>query len=491
MYASRDQLNQFLRSSLQNTIDFRKNYSPYPIVLDWEKSIHPGDLPVYSGSASDSLALCHYYPQLAYSRTNTAKVQIINIHHQDFQQVSGRIRRRALVRNSLFPYRDNQDRFIIPWAPLFAKWTPVRKINHPAFQTLQRQVLYVKDEGSDSIALYGNKARKYEFSFPFCLQTGAQNLVTFGSLSSNHCLFTALTAACANLGSCFGKAEPKALLNLYPQVFYPHILDKLKCLLALGAGIRFLHNDLELAYSILANQAREHFSPDDDFAYCEPGGSNPLTTLAHVNAVFELHEQLLDGTSPLREPPDYIYVPLGSGGTCMGLVLGCYLLGWRTKVVGTTSQDKSAWKRALIFGDPTRPFLVQNGIRLLEHTLELLAAFDLKHQAPPILDAGTILERHFTFDNTIWKPAYGIASERTKALMQRFSDGRTLTLDQTFSGKSFTTLMNHVQAGKLTGKKVLFWNTHQRFDFMSFPKIRDVALDLLPVDLQNYIAHCS
>lgn len=84
-----DRIDRFLQDSLKNTIDFRvlserinKGENPYTIIPDREQIIHPGDLPVYSGSASDSLALTRYYPQLAYSRKNPAKVQIINIHQQ-------------------------------------------------------------------------------------------------------------------------------------------------------------------------------------------------------------------------------------------------------------------------------------------------------------------------------------------------------------------------------------------------------------------------
>lgn len=489
-----DHIDHFLQTSLKNTIDFKSlpdlqdtEKKLYPINLDHEKRIHPGDLPIYSGSSADTLALTRYYPQLAYSRNNPAKIQIINIHHQDFPNLHTRLTNRAVVHDSVFPFIDIPQRFIVPWAPLFAKWTPIKTLKHQLFDTLKEQVVYVKDEGSDSVALFGNKARKYEFSFPFCLQTGAKSLVTFGSLSSNHCVFTALTAACAQLGKCFNGNDPKVLVNLYPQRFYPHIIHKLKYLLALGTGIRFLPNDMEVAYSILANQTREKFSQDDDLAYCEPGGSNPLTTLSHVNAIFELNEQIADGSSVLHEPPDFIYAPLGSGGTCMGLVFGCHLLGWKTKVVGTTSQDKSLWTRTLVFGNPTRPFLVQNAARLLRKTIDLFAFLELPGSAMSRLDPDTILEKHFCFDNNTWKPAYGIPSDRTSAVIDQFSDGRKLTLDATFSGKSFTTLLDHIQDSRLAGKKVLFWNTHQRFDFMAHKKVKDTDLSLLPVELQDYL----
>ena len=491
----KDEAERYLTGALANSVDFftPENRLPpernfYPLVPDQKTIIGPGDLPVYTGSAADTLPLIRRYPQLAYAKNNPAKVQIINIYHQDFPALSARLRHRAVMHNSVFPFVDNSERFILPWAPLFAKMSPVQKLSHKLFKSLKGHVLYVKDEGSDSIALFGNKARKYEFGFPFCLQTRARSLVLFGSLASNHCLYTSLTAACSNLGPRFNLPDPQVLVNLYPQRIHSQIIQKLQYLLALGARIRFLDNDREVAGSILANQAREHFSPDDDLAYFEPGGSNPLTTLSHVNAVFELNEQIKNKTSPLQAPPDYIFVPLGSGGTCMGLVLGCYLLGWETKVVGTTSQDKAIWKRALVFGNPAKPFLVQHAARLLKKTLDLLAFLDLPSPVFLNNDPWEILKKHFRYDNTAWLPAYGIPSAKTKALITLFAAESRLVLDPTFSGKSFTTLLDYVVSGQLAQKKVLFWNTDQRFDYMSCPKVRDADLALLPDNLQHYLS---
>src|SRR5256885_1804915 len=49
------------------------------------------------------------------------------------------------------------------------------------------------------------------------------------------------------------------------------------------------------------------------------GGSTPLGTLGHVNAALELAEQVAAGALP---EPAAVVVPLGSGGTAAGLLLG-------------------------------------------------------------------------------------------------------------------------------------------------------------------------
>lgn len=468
--------------------DFAAGKAGFSPRLPQDACIQPGELSTQVGQGDERLSITRYFPQLDYARENSARVQIINIYHEDFPGIAEKIGDTPSVHNSLFPLKADPDRFMIPWVPLFPKLTPVFKLEHgwAGFETAES--IYIKDEGSSRVALFGNKARKYEFAFPFCMQSRAKKILTFGSLGSNHCIYTSLVAACTRLGERFGREEPEVLANLYPQQYHPAILKKLRYLLALGARVRFLDGDFQVGMQILANRFREYFSPSDDLAYYEPGGTNPLTTLSHINAICELNDQIEQGAVPLRKPPDYIFVPLGSGGTSVGLALGCHLLGWDTIVVGTTSQDKSIWERTIVNGRPGQPFLVQNAIGLLERTIELLRFFNISDAAWSRLTAESVLAKNFLYDNATWKPAYGIPSEKTKALISAMRDLNGVELDSTFSGKSFTTLVDYAEKGILKGKSVLFWNTHQRYDFMAHEKVRRMDLKLLPGNLTDYLS---
>ena len=66
------------------------------------------------------------------------------------------------------------------------------------------------------------------------------------------------------------------------------------------------------------------------------GGACPVGVLGSVNAALELAEQVARGEAPR---PDVVLVPLGSGGTAAGLVVGFGLAGWDVTVaaVGVTS----------------------------------------------------------------------------------------------------------------------------------------------------------
>jgi D-cysteine desulfhydrase len=491
----KDAISGIVSEVMENRIDFLTSaedlatgqaaFSPR---LPSKDRIQPGELPVQEGQGAERLAVTRYFPQLDYSRGNTAKVQIINIYHEDFPRLAEAIGNAPAIHSSLFPMMSDPDRFIIPWVPLFPKFTPVYKLEHGWAGSATAGSIYVKDEGSSHLALFGNKARKYEFAFPLCMQSRAKKILTFGSLGSNHCIYTSLAAACTRLGKRFGREEPEVLVNLYPQQYHPSILNKLRYLLALGTRVRFLDSDFQVGMHILANRFREYCSPSDDLAYYEPGGSNALTTLSHINAVFELNEQIQQGAVPFSEPPDYIFVSLGSGGTSVGLALGCHLLGWNTIVVGTTSQDKSVWERTIVNGRPGQPFLVQNAISLLERTIELLRLFDISDTAWSRLEAESVLSKNFMYDNETWKPAYGIPSNKTKALISAMQEQNGVELDSTFSGKSFTTLVGYAEKGILKGKSVLFWNTHQRYDYMSHEKVQAVDLKLLPGNLTDYLS---
>ena len=53
--------------------------------------------------------------------------------------------------------------------------------------------------------------------------------------------------------------------------------------------------------------------------FIQPDGSSPIGIAGYINAGFELKEQIDVGLLP---EPDRIYVPLGSMGTTIGLMLG-------------------------------------------------------------------------------------------------------------------------------------------------------------------------
>ena len=70
--------------------------------------------------------------------------------------------------------------------------------------------------------------------------------------------------------------------------------------------------------------------------YLPAGGSNAFGTLAYVDVALEIAEQVASGDLP---EPATIVVPVGSGGTVTGLMLGLRMAGLDTDVLGVVVND--------------------------------------------------------------------------------------------------------------------------------------------------------
>ena len=159
--------------------------------------------------------------------------------------------------------------------------------------------------------------------------------------------------------------------------------------------LRFLEGDAEVGLSILMAKVKPFILEESAEAYVPPGGSSPLTVLGHVEALMELAEAVENGACSLEAAPDYIFVPLGSGATAVGLALGCHLLGWPTKVVVTCSQDKSWPARLVVNQDIDTPFLVANAQSLLDKALEWLSRMGLVPECRQTCFGRDLLRRGF------------------------------------------------------------------------------------------------
>jgi len=169
-------------------------------------------------------------------------------------------------------------------------------------------------------------------------------------------------------------------------------------------------------------------------AWVPAGGSVALGALGHVNAALELVAQLRRDALPL---PSTIVVPLGSGGTVAGMLVGFALAGATTRVVGVR----------------VVPGIVANRwhvLRLARQTRRLLS--QLAGGPLPALDA-TRLE----IEQGAYGGAYGRETDdgRKAASALRSSGGPRL--DGTYSAKALGVAM--ARARRAPDEDVLFWLT--------------------------------
>ncbi|MGN6333395.1 MAG: 1-aminocyclopropane-1-carboxylate deaminase/D-cysteine desulfhydrase [Motilibacteraceae bacterium] len=179
-----------------------------------------------------------------------------------------------------------------------------------------------KRDDLTGVLLGGNKVRKLELLLHDAQQQGADVVVTYGALQSNHC---ALTAALA------GRIGARAVLCLRGRRPERPTGNVLLEQLA-GAEQRFdagPHSPADrtawlaaVADELRAAGARPYVVPY--------GGSSPLGALGYALAGQELQAQL----DAARLEPAFVAVTSSSGGTQAGLVLA-RALGWlRVPVVG-------------------------------------------------------------------------------------------------------------------------------------------------------------
>jgi 1-aminocyclopropane-1-carboxylate deaminase/D-cysteine desulfhydrase-like pyridoxal-dependent ACC family enzyme len=159
------------------------------------------------------------------------------------------------------------------------------------------------------------------------------------------------------------------------------------------------------------------------------GASTPLGALAFVLAIAELAEQMA--------PPDVIIHATSSGGTQAGLIAGCRLLGWPTRVIGISADESSA--------------AIQAHLRAL-----LTGIADLINVDPVTLQRGMPIE----VDDRFVGSGYGVPTDASREAIELAARTEALFLDPTYTAKAMAALIAYVRQQRFTeGQTVLFWHT--------------------------------
>jgi len=252
----------------------------------------------------------------------------------------------------------------------------------------------IKRDDVNGLGAGGNKLRKLEFLLGQAVEQGADTIITFGALQTNHGRQTA--AACAKLG--------------------------LRCELVLTAKVPMTGEAYERSGNVVLDHmfgANVHVCADaeetvevyesvnHDRAVTLPvGGSNGLGTLGYVAAAVELvgqlHERGIDNAT--------IVVPQGSGATAAGIALGTELLGWPGTVhAASVSHAKED---------------AQNELR------------QLADDAAELLEAETPKLAHVTVTDDTIGPGYGVPTQDMWHVLKLFAQTEGVILDPVYTGKA-------------------------------------------------------
>lgn len=303
---------------------------------------------------------------------------------------------------------------VVSFAPLPS---PLEELSGLRAALQARPRLLVKRDDAIAFAFGGNKVRKMQLVAAEARACGADTLITTGGIQSNHARVTA--AAAARMGmKCI------LVVNGAPPSHFTAnaLLDRL-----LGAEVRYVAGREERTAAM--ERAAEEVRRDGGTPFVIPlGASTPLGAAAFVAALGELATQI--------EAPDVIIHSTSSGGTQAGLVAGCSLAGWRTRVIGVSADETSA--------------ALQRDIRTLLAGVAGLLGFDRDRFASAPVEV----------DDRFVGEGYGVPTAASREALALSAQTGALFLDPTYTAKAMAGLIARIRASEFDHQAtVVFWHT--------------------------------
>jgi D-cysteine desulfhydrase len=311
----------------------------------------------------------------------------------------------------------------LPRLPFVEVPTPVEPLR---LAGVPEGALWVKRDDVTCPIYGGNKPRKLEFVLGAAAASRSRRLVTTGGLGTHHGLATALLARSQGMATT---------IVLVPQPVTGHVRQQLEAMWAAGAELvpaRGVASAVPQVLRVLARSALRGERP----RLVPTGGTSALGDIGFVSAACELADQMEAGALP---EPREVYVPVGSGGTLSGLVLGARLAGLRTRFVGVVVTD-------ILPPSPARL------ARLAAATLRRL-----RHHAPS-LPALRIAPEDFTLTSRQLGAGYGAPTEAAAAAASA-ARAAGLRLEPVYTSKCLAEALQRLREGSAE-TPLLFWHTY-------------------------------
>ena len=320
----------------------------------------------------------------------------------------------------------------LPYVSLGQFPTPVGKLEQVGCEIGVEQ-LYIKRDDLSGIVYGGNKVRKLEFLLGDALRRKSREVITMGYAGSNHALATAIYARQLCL---------KCTSVLLPQVNAQYVRRNLLASLHAGAELVPCANFASLICRLNLANLRSLMRARRFPKFIPAGGSNALGIVGYVNAALELREQIQAGLIP---EPDFIYVALGSTGTCVGLTLGLKVGGLKAQVIAVRVIEKmhANEKRML---------------SLIRKSNRLLCRYDSS------FPQYSFTRKDFCIRHDCMGEGYAHFTQKGVAAACLMQEKAGIPMNGAYSAKAFSALMDDAQAGTLRGKVALFWNTYNSRD---------------------------
>lgn len=274
--------------------------------------------------------------------------------------------------------------------------------------------LWIKRDDLAGELLGGNKVRALEFLLGGV--RAGDHVITLGARGSTHVLATVI---------CAQELGARVSVYRWPQEMNAEAQR-------VARRIETLADYAPRSSNIAAAYLRAMGARLRGGHWIAAGGSTPLGVLGAVNAGLELAEQVSAGILPA---PRRIVVPLGSGGTAAGLLLGTHAAGLTAEIVAVRVVPRVVANRRRVLA------LARAAARLIE-----------RHGAERLEPA----ERALRVVHDYYGGAYGRVSERGALASERCARHSSAVVDSTYSAKALAAAIDLATADRAP---TLFWLT--------------------------------
>lgn len=275
--------------------------------------------------------------------------------------------------------------------------------------------IWVKRDDLNAPLCGGNKVRSLEFLLGGL--TRGDTVVTVGGAGSTHVLSTAIHAARIGVETT--------------GIRWRHDMNPIAEQISQKTGEMVLRPEVRRSTLLALVQAR--YRAGKQARYIPIGGAVPLGILGHVNAALEVAGQIEAGEMPL---PEAVVLPLGSGGTVAGLLLGFAIVGLPISVVGARVGPRAFVNSVRVMS------LVRRTARLIERATG--------ERLPGVASSRLRIVHH------VYGGAYGRPLDRAPAAAAKLHGTEGIHLDDTYSAKAWVAALD--ESSSMKGP-VLFWLT--------------------------------
>ena len=282
----------------------------------------------------------------------------------------------------------------------------------------------IKRDDCTGLATGGNKTRKLKYLMGAAMAEGADGIITFGALQSNHARQTAAAAAALGLPCDLVLVTNVDYREPAWEASGNRLLDEL-----LGARVHPVAD--EAAAFTLTGKLLEESRADGRQLYVIPvGGSSPVGALGYVGCALELIDQL--GAAGIGRAT--IVHASSSLGTQAGLVAGLHAAGSEHRVRGVAVSDHDETTR-------------------LEELEELCrACSSLLETEPPPKD-------RLRVETGFLGPGYGVPTKAMYEAVESMARYEGVLLDPVYTGKAMAWLVDSIRSGGLPPDPVVFLHT--------------------------------